>query len=101
MTQDEIIGMAKQAGMIYREFADEFANGNTDGVDLETMENFAKLVAQHEREECIKACEQVTADLINFAPAFEGITAEIKFIRNIGGILGEPFVDAIRAREQA
>ena len=65
------------------------------------LEHFAKLVAEHEREECIKACEQVTDDLKKYAPAFEGITAEIKFVRNIGGILGEPFVDAIRARGKA
>jgi hypothetical protein len=51
MTQDEIIEMAKQAGMIYREFSDEFANGNTDGVDLETLQAFAKLVAERERKE--------------------------------------------------
>ena len=57
MTQEEIIEMARQAGMIYREFSDEFANGNTDGVYLETMENFAKLVAQHERELCAKEAE--------------------------------------------
>jgi molybdopterin synthase catalytic subunit len=61
---------------------------------------FAALVASAEREACIKACEQVTADLKNYAPAFEGITAEIKFVRNIGAILGEPFIDAIRARGQ-
>ena len=69
--------------------------------DEEGLVRFAKLIAEHEREECIKACEQVTADLRNYAPAFEGITAEIKFVRNIGGILGEPFVDAIQARGQA
>ena len=62
---------------------------------------FAALVASAEREACIKACEQVTVDLKNYAPAFEGITAEIKFVRNIGAILGEPFIDAIRARGQA
>ena len=37
MTQNKIIEMAKQVGMIYREISDEFANGNTDGVDLETI----------------------------------------------------------------
>jgi hypothetical protein len=65
------------------------------------LETFAKIIAEHEREECIKACEKVTADLKNYASAFEGITAETKFVRNIGGIVGEPFVDAIRARGQA
>jgi molybdopterin synthase catalytic subunit len=69
--------------------------------DEDGLVRFAKLVAQHEREGCIEACEQVTADLKKYAPAFEGITAEIKFVRNIGGILGEPFIDAIQARGQA
>ena len=68
---------------------------------LDKLERFAALVASAEREACIKACEQVTADLKNYASAFEGITAETKFVRNIGGIVGEPFVDAIRARGQA
>lgn len=88
MTQDEIIEMAVQAGM-----AKEIAE-----VNIDIVEAFAKLVAQHEREACIKACDQVTADLKNYASAFEGITAETKFVRNIGAIVGEPFVDAIRAR---
>ena len=52
MTQDEIIEMARRAGMVYREFEDEFANANTDGVDLKTIEAFAKLVAAKEREAC-------------------------------------------------
>ena len=54
MTQDEIIEMARQSGMVYREFEDEFANANTDGVDLKTIEAFAKLVADKEREACAK-----------------------------------------------
>jgi hypothetical protein len=50
MTQDEIIEMARQAGMVYREFEDEFANANTDGVDLKTIVAFAKLVADAKRD---------------------------------------------------
>ena len=60
MTQNKIIEMAKQVGMIYREISDEFANGNTDGVDLETMERFARLVAQHERNEIIEILDAST-----------------------------------------
>jgi hypothetical protein len=71
---------------------------SSTGFSAECAIKFAKLVAQHEREACIKACDQVTADLKNYASAFEGITAETKFVRNIGAIVGEPFVDAIRAR---
>jgi hypothetical protein len=50
MTQNEIIETAKQVGMIYRETSDEFANANTDGVDLKTMQEFTKLVLQHYRK---------------------------------------------------
>jgi hypothetical protein len=89
MNREDIIRLAREAGI-------------SDSWDLnwqdKIIERFADLVAFAEREACIKACEQVTADLKNYAPAFEGITAEIKFVRNIGAILGEPFIDAIRAR---
>jgi len=94
MTQDEIIEMARQTKMPFYWRTGEITY-------LDKLEAFAKLVAQHEREACIKACEQVTADLKNYASAFEGITAETKFVRNIGGIVGEPFIEAIRARGQA
>ena len=57
MTQ-EIIDMARQAGMVYRKFQDEFANANTDGVDLKTIEAFAALVAAREQE---KICRQIAA----------------------------------------
>jgi ribosomal protein L20 len=42
--------MAREAGMVYREFEDEFANANTDAVDLKTLEAFAALVREDERE---------------------------------------------------
>jgi hypothetical protein len=48
---------ARQAGMVYREFEDEFANANTDGVDQETMQRFADLIRANEREACAKVCE--------------------------------------------
>ena len=63
MKQDEIIEMARQAGMVYREFEDEFANANTDGVDLKTIEDFAKLVAAKEREACAKLCDFVAREV--------------------------------------
>ena len=92
MTQDEIIKdmIAKVYGVAW-----------TSDAQFKDLKRFAKLVAEHEREACIKACEKITVDLKNYAPAFEGITAEIKFVRNIGDILGEPFIDAIRARGKA
>lgn len=52
MTPEEIIEMARQAGIHYREIPGEFATANGDGVENEQMEEFAKLVAAKEREAC-------------------------------------------------
>ena len=98
MNREDIIRMAREAGW---SVGGGFVMPTHAGHITHELERFATLVASAEREACIKACEQVTADLRNYAPAFEGITAEIKFVRNIGGILGEPFIEAIRARGQA
>lgn len=45
MTQDEIIEMANEAGIIQPRNV------------IKTLEAFAKLVAQHEREACARVCE--------------------------------------------
>jgi hypothetical protein len=54
----QILDMAREAGMVYRQFEDEFANANTDAVDLKTLEAFAKLVCADEREACAKVAEE-------------------------------------------
>jgi hypothetical protein len=54
-----VIEMAREAGMVYREFEDEFSNANTDAVDFKTLEAFAELVASAEREACAAKAEQV------------------------------------------
>lgn len=46
MTQDEIIEMARQVGLPHWYQTKEVVN-------IELLEAFAKLVAQHEREACI------------------------------------------------
>ena len=55
MTQDEIIEMAKQAGIKRR--TDEFYSEFSDGVYFDDLETFAKLVAEKEREACAKVCD--------------------------------------------
>jgi hypothetical protein len=55
MTQDEIIEMARQLKMPY------YYQDNTIK-DLEKLEAFAKLVAQHEREACAKVCDEYADD---------------------------------------
>jgi len=49
MTQDEIIEMAKEAGMDYLKYISPEA--------FEKVTAFCKLVAQHEREACAMVCE--------------------------------------------
>ena len=53
MTKEEIIQMARQAGMMTRVLY--------LGRNLELLTNFAKLVAEHEREKCAKRLEAVGA----------------------------------------
>ena len=62
MTGQEIIEMAEQAGMHYRAIEEQFANPNTDGVFLTTLQDFAKLVAAKEREACAKVCDDINAE---------------------------------------
>ena len=77
MTQDEIIEMTEQAGMLYMGY-----------IRLESMkqiEALIKLATDKEREACAKVCEARAEDEVGMA--YEGIALEC--------------ADAIRARGQA
>jgi hypothetical protein len=52
MTQDEIIEMARQA-----DIRDSLEYDHME-CDIESLEAFAKLVAQHEREACAKLADE-------------------------------------------
>ena len=57
MTQDEIIRMAREAGMDIDDEASGFgAIITAEPLDLE---RFAALVAAHEREACAKVCDEI------------------------------------------
>ena len=59
MTQDEIIELARRAGIKGR--TDEFYSEFCDGVYFDDLETFAKLVAAKEREACAQVCEDLPA----------------------------------------
>jgi hypothetical protein len=61
---------------------------------------FAKLVAEHEREECAKICEDIALGFTKWPESYRGLTAETKLMRSMGEFVHKPFVDAIRARGQ-
>jgi hypothetical protein len=83
MTQDEIIEMAKEAGMIAdgEMWFSSFYKIEQD-VHISHLKAFAKLVAQHEREACAKMCDNL-------------VTA------SDAECYGYEFAEAIRARGQA
>ena len=58
MTQNEIISLAREAGLSIRGHYDE--NGSTP----QELERFATLVAAHEREACAKVCDEYDMDHI-------------------------------------
>jgi hypothetical protein len=57
MTQEDVIRIAKEAGMT-QDGEMWFSNGKGDmDVEHKHLEAFAKLVQEHEREACAKECE--------------------------------------------
>jgi hypothetical protein len=61
MTQDEIIGMAKQAWISNKEaqLITEFKEAYISCTYLTDLEAFAKLVAEKEREACAAICDEL------------------------------------------
>ena len=57
MTQDEIIELAKRAGIKRR--SDVFFSKYCDGIYFDELVAFAKLVAEKEREKCANICEEM------------------------------------------
>jgi hypothetical protein len=55
MNREDIYFMAKQVGI------DSVEQYDSDTSPLELLERFAKLVEEHERDACAKACEETTA----------------------------------------
>jgi uncharacterized protein involved in copper resistance len=75
MTQDEIIEMARQA-----DIRDSLEYDHME-CDIESLEAFAKLVAQHERKECEK--------IIWNADAWIGSDAKIWIVKSIQEARGQ------------
>ena len=57
MTQDEIIEMARQAGALQISF-NTFSMQHEYSMFPKELEAFAKLVAEHEREACVKIVDE-------------------------------------------
>ena len=64
MTQDEIIEMAQQCGLIGM-------RPHLDGIYSEALEAFAKLVAEREREACAEICDGFYLSWINIQGRYE------------------------------
>ena len=76
MTQDEIIEMARQA---LKQEPREDWNSTAWVFADETLEAFAKLVAEKEREACAKVCDDYdVAEDVNTCDTAEGIAIAIR-----------------------
>jgi hypothetical protein len=62
MNRDDIIRMAREAGIEHHENVDEMRSPFCDGVWFEDLERFAALVAAAEREACAVVVEQAGMD---------------------------------------
>ena len=63
MTRDDIIRMAREAGIEHHENVDEMRSPFCDGVWFEDLEHFSALVAEAERKACIDDCHaEATAE---------------------------------------
>ena len=78
MTQDDIIRMAREAGMAFSEL---FGGQRIIDGWLPDLERFAQLIAAAEREACAKLCDDLDDDLPD-------------------GLAGWQYGEAIRARGQ-
>ena len=70
MTQDEIIEMAKEAGLMADGemwFSPTYGSGD---VHISHLQTFAKLVAEKEREACAKVCEEMSNTQANMNVAW-------------------------------
>jgi hypothetical protein len=64
MTQDEIIEMAREAGLIHilDEHAHEYGSGTFENTPYPELEAFAKLVGAKEREACKALAKEYAAE---------------------------------------
>jgi len=80
MKQDEIIEMARQAGIRFR--TNVFHSGYCDGVHGDELEAFAKLIAEKEREACAKICDE-WANSLSGEPEMVEMAKEIRARSNV------------------
>ena len=69
MTRDDILSMAKEAGLTQKPFC-------RWGGYADDLMRFAALVAEREREACVIACEKISESLYSYDNIAEGRAAQ-------------------------
>lgn len=59
MTQDEVIKLARDAGLSITPPRSGQYDGGRVGCDVVGLKRFAVLVAAHERQQCVKSCRDI------------------------------------------
>ena len=62
MTRDDMIKLAREAGIEYSKNLNQMVSPYCDGVHMDELEKFVNLVATAEREACAKMCELIEDD---------------------------------------
>ena len=100
---EEVRELVKNDALRIKDIAQQTGYDKGHVSRLRKESRIEKLIADAvaaEREACAKACEQIANELSNWPAAYDVVTAETKFVREIGETIGKPFVEAIRARGQ-
>jgi hypothetical protein len=79
MNKDDIIRMAREAGIKYSKNLNQIVSPYCDGVHMDELEKFINLVAAAEREACAKVCDSYdVADDVCSSDTAEGIAIAIR-----------------------
>lgn len=78
MTREEIIRMAREAGLSITPPRSGQYNGGQVGCDVVSLERFASLVAAHEREACAKVCEDRIGGAVQSNEWWSGFKASMR-----------------------
>ena len=98
---EEVRELVKNDALRIKDIAQQTGYDKGHVSRLRKESRIEKLIADAvaaEREACVKVCEQVANALSAWPIAYEGLTAETKFVQRMGETIGQPFIEAIRAR---
>jgi len=84
MTKDDIIRMAREAGIEYSKNLNQIVSPYCDGVHMDELEKFINIVAAAEREACARLCDDMSGPIEIYNPAYVHYIGCAEAIRAMG-----------------